>query len=216
METLSLSTIRLISWLKNNFKTNIAVLIIITILFTPWFWSFPIPKNIFNLDLKGEIKEAHMQVEWERGKVSPSFFDALFLNWPTKFIQQRLETVLENLDIGNYFFSGHPRERVGVTERQKFFFFEFLLLLIGFTNPDLKKYKKFLIIYSLIILSLTFLFKWRTFEETIPLSIPFIVVMALGLKKVFSWEKKYQILFFVLAALEIITFLPFYLKRYLK
>jgi hypothetical protein len=207
---------KLIFWLKGNFKTNIFVLIMITVLFTPWFWSFSFPKNILNLDLQKEIKEAHMQVEWERGKVSPSFFDALFLNWPTKFIQQRLETVLENLDIGNYFFSGHPRERVGITEKQKFFFFEFLLLLVGFTSLDLKKYKKFLIIYCLAVLSLTFLFKWRTFEETIFLSVPFILVMALGLKQVLSWKKKYQFLFFLLALLEIITFLPFYLKGYLK
>lgn len=193
-----------------------SVLILVVVLLSPWFWSFPLPKNLFNLDLQKEIKEAHLQVEWERGKILPSFFDALFLNWPTQFVQQRLETVLENLDIGNYFFSGHPRERVGVTERQKFFFFEFLLLIIGFTNPDLKRYKKFLIIYSLVILSLTFLFKWRTFEETIPLAIPFIVVMALGLKQVLGWSKKYKILFFTFAALEIITFLPFYLKGYLK
>jgi hypothetical protein len=216
MEEMSLPPIGIFSWLKNNFKTNTLVLIIVTVLFTPWFWSLPIPKNLFNLDLRKDIKEAHMQVEWERGKVSPSFFDAVFLNWPTKFIQQRITIVLENLDIGNYFFSGHPRERTGVTERQKFFFFEFLLLLIGFTSPDLKKYKKFLIVYSLLVLLGIFLFKWRTFEETIVLSPLFIVIMALGLKQVLSWKKKYKILFFAFALLEIIFFLPFYFKGYLK
>lgn len=213
---MSLSSIRLISWLKNNLKTRVSVLIFVIVFLTPWFWSFPFPKDLFNLDLQKEIKEAHLLVEWERGKVSPSSLDVFFLNWPTKLIQQRLEVVLENLDVGNYFFSGHPRERVGITERQKFFFFQFLLLIIGFTSPDLKRYKKFLIIYSLIILSLTFLFKWRTFEETIPLAVPFVVVMALGLKQVLGWSKKYKILFFIFAVLEIMTFLPFYLRGYLK
>ena len=49
---------------------------------------------------------------------------------------------MESMDIGNYFFAGHPRERVGVKEQQKFFFFQFILLIVGFTSPNLKKYKK--------------------------------------------------------------------------
>ena len=97
---------------------------------------------------------------------------------------------MENLDIGNYFFAGHPRERVGIVEKQKFFFFQFVLLLIGFTNKKIKKYKKFLVLYSLTALLAVFIFKWRTFEETVFLTIPFIVVMALGLQKIFSWRKK--------------------------
>ncbi len=93
---------------------------------------------------------------------------------------------------------------------QKFFFFEFLLLLIGLTSKDFKKYGRFLIVYSTFCLVAVFLFRWRTFEQTLPLAIPFIVVMALGLKQILSWPKKWKILFFTFAAFEIIAFLNFY------
>ena len=164
--------------------------IIIAILITPWYWSLSVPKNLFETDLKNDIKEAHMTAEWERGKIPNSFTNPFFSNWLGKLVNRRLSIVMENLDIGNYFFSGHPRERVGVEEKQKFFFFQFLLLLVGLTNPHLRKYARFLMIYSLIALAAVFVFKWRSFEQTLPLSIPFIVVMALGLEQIFQRLKR--------------------------
>lgn len=203
--------------LKDKIKNNKFFLsLLIIVIFTPWFWSFPIPKNLFNLNLKNDLVRARNLVEWERGKINHSSFDVLFSNWPTKLIQQRLEIVLENLDFGNYFFAGHPRERVDLPEKQKFFFFEFLLLMIGLINKDLKKYLKFLIFYSLSGLLMVFVFEWRTFEQTVFLSPPLIVIMALGLEKVFSWSKKWKVLFFSFAILEIIAFLNFYLRGFIK
>ncbi len=167
------------------------VWILITVLITPWFWSLPLPKNSLDINFRKDVEVAKSSVTWQRGKVpSPTLADKLFLNWPTEIVNQRLTIVMENLDIGNYFFAGHPRERVGIVEKQKFFFFQFVLLLIGFTNKKIKKYKKFLVLYSLTALLAVFIFKWRTFEETVFLTIPFIVVMALGLQKIFSWRKK--------------------------
>ena len=181
-------------------------LILIILLLTPWFWFMKLPKDFFDMNLKQDIKEARLIVETERGKIPVNTTNVFFSNWPMKLISQRLDIVLENLDIGNYFFSGHPRERVGIEEKQKFFFFQFILLIIGFFNMKIRKYKKFLGIYSVISLVFVFIFKWRSFYQTIPLSIPFIIVMALGLEKVLKWPKKWLFVFSSLTFFEILFF----------
>jgi len=130
---------------------------------------------------KEQIKKTVQQIEVDFNEVQ------ILLN--IAGICQKLN-LLENIDIGNYFFAGHPRERVGVEERQKFFFFEFILFLIGLTSPNLKKYGRFLIIYSLIALLAVFIFRWRTFEQTLPLAVPLIVVIALGLEKTYQWLQR--------------------------
>ena len=118
----------------------------------------------------------------------------------------RLAIVMENLDLGNYFFAGHPRERVGIEEKQKFFVFQFILFVIGFTNAEIRKYKKFLFCVSGALLIAVFLFKWRTFDQTIFASIPLILIMALGFRKVLSWSKKWQLALVVFSLVEIVLF----------
>jgi len=191
-------------------------LIIVIIILTPWFWLFKLPKDFFKLDVKQDIKDARLKVEWERGKILNNSTNVLFSNWPKKIVSQRLGIVLENLDISNYFFSGHPRERVGVEEVQKFFFFELLLFIIGFTNSNIKKYKKFLIVYSAISLLFVFLFKWRSYYQTLPLSVPFIIIMALGLEKVLKWSKKCLAIFVSLAFFEILFFCILNTKLFIR
>lgn len=193
-----------------------AIWIIVTILLTPWFWAHPIPKNMFDNGIGREIQESRANVTWERGKLDPSALSTYFLNWPREVLNKRLSVVLENLDIGNYFFAGHPRERVGVEERQKFFFFQFILFVVGFTSYHLSKYKKFLLVYSTLALFALFIFQWRSFEQTLPLAVPFIVLMALGLRKAFTWQIGWKIAFFSFAVLEIIAFASLYFKGITK
>jgi len=171
-------------------RVNTKIWFIVALLITPWFWSFPVPRDLFAVDFVKDIKDAHTLTEWERGKIKPSPINRLFVNWVGKFVNKRLNVVMENVDIGNYFFSGHPRERVGVEEKQKFSIFQLILFLLGLFSPNLKKYARFLIIYSLSALLAVFIFQWRTFEQTVFLSIPFLVVIALGLERVYLFFKK--------------------------
>lgn len=186
------------------------------VVLTPWFWFLSPPKNWLKTDFKNDIKEARLEVIWERGEVGNSFISKLFSNWPVVFIRRRLAIVMENLDIGNYFFSGHPRARMGVEEKQKFFFFQFLLLMIGLMSPRLKKYGKFLTLYFLAILLADFIFKWRGYNETILFSIPFLILISLGMEQVFKWPKKILTLFTSLSFAEIATFLIFFSNGLLK
>jgi len=193
-----------------------AIWIIVTLLLTPWFWSLPIPKDLFWTNFREDVQEAKMNVTWKRGKVAPSDLTVFFLNWPREVVNQQLSVVMENLDIGNYFFAGHPRERVGVEERQKFFFFQFVLFIVGFASPHLNKYKKFLVVYSGLALLAVFIFEWRSFTQTLPLIVPFIVLMALGGRQIMTWQKKWRILFVSLAFLEVLAFGAFYIKGALR
>ena len=193
-----------------------AIWIIITAILTPWLWSLPVPKDMFRINFREDIQQSRQNVVWKRGKVTPLPLTVFFLNWPRELANQRLSVVMENLDIGNYFFTGHPRERVGVEERQKFFFFQFLLFIIGFTSPYLNKYKKFLVVYSGLALLAVFIFKWRSFEQTLPLAVPFIVLMALGLRQIIIRQKKWRILLISLAFLEVLAFGIFYIKGILR
>ena len=193
-----------------------AIWIILTVLLTPWLWSLPVPKDLFRINFREDIEESRTNVVWKRGKVDPSPLAVYFVNWPREVVNRRLSVVMENLDIGNYFFAGHPRERVGVEERQKFFFFQFLLFIIGFTSPHLNKYKKFLVVYSGLALLAVFIFEWRSFTQTLPLAVPLIVLMALGLRRMMTWPKKWRILFVSLAFLEVLAFGIFYIKGALR
>ncbi len=186
---------------------------LLVILLTPWFWYAPIPKEMFNLELNKDIQQARTEVVWERGKVQPGPLNSIFINWPTKFVAQRLAVVMENLDIGNYFFIGHPRERVGIEEKQKFFVFQLVLMMVGFTSKSIKKYKNFLLTTTSVLLLFVFLFKWRDFNQTIFLSLPFILVMALGLQRVFTWPLKGKIALGLFSALEIVLFIVITLNR---
>jgi len=190
--------------------------IIFTFIITPWFWFWTPPKFFLNTNFKKDVEEARLEVIWERGEVGNSLAGKLFSNWPLIFIRRRMAIVMENLDIGNYFFAGHPRARLGVEEKQKFFFFQFLLFLIGFTSLRVRKYAKFLLTYLLGILLADFLFKWRGFKETILFSVPFLILIALGMEQITHWQKKYLIPFISLAIGEMTGFLFFLSQGLLK
>jgi len=203
---------------KGNFKQGPGIkhCFILAVILTPWFWFFSPPKNWLKPEIKNNLQEARLTVIWERGEVGNTFIDKLFSNWPAVFVRRRLAIAMENLDIGNYFFAGHPRARVGIKENQKFFFFQLLFFLIGFTSKKLKRYTKFLIIYSLSVFLAAFVFKWRDFNQTILFSAPFLILISLGMERVFSWPKKYLASFVILAVFETTAFLFFFSKGLLR
>lgn len=132
-----------------------------------------------------EINDAKVLVDWQRGKTEVFPFNEIFVNWPEVLLRDRIGVIFENLDIGNYFFKGHPRERVGVEEKQKFYFFHLILFVFGFFSKEIKRFRKFLIIYTVIALIFAFIFKWREANQTIFFSVPLILIMGLGAKNIF-------------------------------
>ena len=195
---------------------KIPILIITIAIVTPWFWFSPVPKDLFNFDPKNDIQVSRNTVGWKRGKILKGPLDKIFLNWPEELFNKKLEVVMENLDIGNYFFAGHPRERVGVKEVQKFFIFQFLLFVLGFFNGKIGRYKNFLFFYTLAILFFTFIFEWRLYYQTLFFAPPMILIMALGLEKVLSWKKMGKLVFFSFTAAEFLLFWSLFTKGFLK
>lgn len=163
--------------------------IILTSLITPWFWQVQIPKNLLNSYIKEDITTSRQNVDWKRGKTQDFSLNFIFLNWPSEFLSSRLQIVMENLSLENYFFAGHPRERIDVVEKQKFFPFQLIFFIIGFLNKKIKKYWRYILGYFLIVLLLSALFKWRDLSQTILFAPPFIFIMALGLEKACAFLK---------------------------
>lgn len=119
----------------------------------------------------------------------------------------REKLVFENLDIGNYFFRGHPRERWGVEEIQKLYLAVLPFFLLGFVKLG-KKLGWLLLAWSSLAIVLSAFFEVRGPSLTLPLVFPIILLSTSGLK---SWlnQKKVrgrQVLYF-LAALFILEFL---------
>ena len=97
----------------------------------------------------------------------------------------------------------------------KFFFFQFLLFVIGFFNGRIVKYKKFMFFYTLTALFFTFIFKWRLYDQTLVFAPIMILVMALGLEKVLSWKTPRKLLFFGFALGEFLLFRSLLMKGFL-
>jgi len=71
--------------------------------------------------------------------ISPPIATKIFVNKLTVSFQEKLDTLSDGLDWGMYFFNGHPRERWGVEETQKFFATTLIFIVIGFFLADKKK-----------------------------------------------------------------------------
>lgn len=178
--------------LSNIKEFKIKAWVILLFLITPWFWQLQLPKDLLNTHITQDISESRKNVDWKRGKIKEAPFNFIFLNWPSEFLSGRLQAVMENLSIENYFFSGHPRERVDIEEKQKFSPFQLILFIIGLFNPRIKRYGKRLLVYFLVVLFLSAIFKWRSFSQTILFAPFFIFIMALGLEKIYlilKWRK---------------------------
>lgn len=65
----------------------------------------------------------------------------IFSNKAIESYRTRQDLFFQNLDLGNYFFAGHPRERWGVEETQKFYIVFLPIIFLGLlkNNPKLTK-----------------------------------------------------------------------------
>lgn len=129
------------------------------------------------------IKEIKTQVDIERefASVGPlSKISGIFSNKYIESFRVSEDLLFQNLDFGNYFFAGHPRERLGVLEIQKFYAITIIFIFFGLIKVS-KNLRLFLISAFIFSVSLAVLLK-----DTTPtggfLTIPiFVFLMAIGL-----------------------------------
>jgi len=107
------------------------------------------------------IPEVKLAVDQEREWASNTSFSKLSGIYSNKYVQSfrtSEDLLFQNLDFGNYFFAGHPRERLGVKEIQKLYAATLILIFFGLTK--IRKYLRiFLISFFLFAISLSVLLK---------------------------------------------------------
>lgn len=139
----------------------------------------------------------------------------LFSNKFVESYRYREGILMENLDIGNYFFTGHPRERWGIEEIPKFFVSYIVLIITGIMAVKKKQFSA-LISWSLIYLGVIVFTGQTGPSASLPLIIPFVLIAALG---VLYFRKSkcgtYLLVFvFILFSLEFAVFFKHYFSGF--
>jgi hypothetical protein len=133
----------------------------------------------------------------------------IFINKVTENYRLREEILFTNLDFGNYFFVGHPRERGGVEETQKLLLFTLPFIVLGLLKIGDDK-GKFLITWSVISLFILTFFNLQGSQSLI-LILPFIILTAVG---IINAPRMLLILMLILGVFESLYFYNIYFSGY--
>lgn len=110
---------------------------------------------------------------------SPKILSRVFINKITENYRARQEVLFTNLDFGNYFFTGHPRERGGVEETQKLLLFTLPFFILGLFKVGKDK-GKFLVFWTIVSLFVLTFFNFQG-SQTLILILPFVILAAIGI-----------------------------------
>lgn len=124
----------------------------------------------------------------------------IFINKVVENYRQDEKLIFENLDWGNYFFKGHPRERWGTEEVQKFFVILIPFFVIGLFYLE-KKTKTLIYFWTLLSLIVIFLFRADGPQFTFPLIFPISLITSLGIQNALVKKGKIKKILLCLAVL---------------
>lgn len=168
---------------------------------------------LFLISIIAVPKYTNVEVDFQRTYASLTKFKFLSTPFSNKFIEsyrQRDNLLFQNLDFGNYFFTGHPRQRVGVKEIPKFYIFMMPLILLGITKLSFQT--KWLVVSLLIFaVALPVPFNDKTIGSGSLLILPIILLSTLGLYSL----KKYAKILLSLILVEAIFFFAYLVGGYI-
>lgn len=172
-----------------------------------------ISATLFFISIINIPKYTNVEVDFQRTYASLTKFDFLSTPFSNKFIEsyrKRESLLFQNLDFGNYFFAGHPRQRVGIKEIPKFYISMLPLILLGIIK--LQSQRRWLV-SSLLIFAviLPILFDDKTIESGSLLILPIVLLSIIGLYSL----KRYAKIFLGLILVEAIFFLSYLLRGYI-
>ena len=159
------------------------------------------------VNIPENIKE---KVDFQRNLVSGTMNPILVEIFSNKLVESYRHSqklVFEEIDFGNYFFAGYPRQRWGVEEAQKFLPSILLLFLIGFFVVNQKSLKN-LVLLSLICILIIVFFRLTGTSYTLPLALPVSFLTGTVLSKI--KDKLVLVIFGILYTLELSFFLVNY------
>ena len=134
--------------------------------------------SVFNIP-----KYTNVEVDIQRthaDKLGIKHIPLIFSNKLIESFRFRENLLFENIDFGNYLFVGHPRERVGVQEIHKLYFFMVPFLILGLIKVD-KNLGWFLAGWGALSLSIPVVLADRSITSGIFLIFPIAYLTALGI-----------------------------------
>ena len=141
---------------------------------------------------------------------SPVLISKIFINKVTENLEFREKQLFENIDIGTFFFSGHPRERWGVEERAKMYIFIIPLLVFGLVKAS-NGVLKMTIAYIIICIAFLSVFDFNHTLSLI-LILPFAILSPLAFlpSKKYMLNKLMIVGLFIFGFYELLNFLFIY------
>lgn len=140
---------------------------------------------------------------------SPKILSRIFINKVTENYKAREEILFTNLDFGNYFFAGHPRERGGIEETQKLLLFTLPFIILGLFKIGKDKIQ-FLVFWTIISLFVLTFFNLQG-SQTLILILPFVILAAIG---IVNARRILLILMFIFGAFEGLYFYNLYFSGF--
>lgn len=171
-------------------------------------WLIIISSITFLTSVLAVPKYTNVEVDLQRTYASLTKFKFLSTLFSNKFIESyriRESLLFQNLDFGNYFFSGHPRQRVGVKEMPKFYISLLLLAVIGAVKLN-SKMRWFIAAVLIFSITLPIPLADKTISSGGLLIFPVVFLSALGLYSLKRYGKIFLILLLIEAAFFFASF----------
>lgn len=159
-----------------------------------------IPQNVIN-----RVNQQRALVQSRYGLTTKFFSNKLVESY-----RYRQKILFENLDFGNYFFSGHPRERWGTEETPKLFFSILAVIALGLFKTD-RKLMGVMILSVLAALLLPVIFVSQP-GLNIFILLPAVICATEGIVVIWPKQKYIVLPLLLLLFLEAGTFLNQYTK----
>lgn len=156
------------------------VLFVISFMVNPWFWRlFKIKEQSFRFNLIFITPEDIYQINTRRSYYPNQVLGRIFENKLSLFLNKYKGNFFQGLDLNYFFFANHPRERVGMTEKEILFWFWLPLFLVGIITS----FKKSLLFpgffYLLILLVIGVFFQFDQFVVLLAFLLSFYLYLGL-------------------------------------
>lgn len=141
--------------LRSNQKIK-TLLFIFVFIVNPLFRNFFIDNNLVLNNFFGKtisIDQTDIYyINQRRGYYENKFIGKIQENKLSVYVKKYLSNFFQGIDPNYYFFANHPRERAGITEKDKFsfIFLPFFILGLFFAIKE-RKYFSFIYFFSLLI-----------------------------------------------------------------
>jgi hypothetical protein len=131
-------------------QKNKILLFLFIFIANPFFWNLFVNKEILISRFFGKLIEIDTTdiyfINERRNYYNNNFIARLNENKVSELVKKYSANFFQGIDPNYYFFANHPRERAGVTEKEKFYFLYFPFFLLGIFNL-IKENKYFIFIY---------------------------------------------------------------------